>query len=322
MIKSLVSEGKFSRSTYITRDTDLTADPAPFLVDGIIHESMTLLYGQTCSGKSTVAASLAIALANGEKKFLGRKVNTRGAITVGIVTGDPSGGNEYKRRIVGSKALGDNGICLNEPYRPTRPETWDEVHEQAEEQKWQFVIVDNLSSFVPGSLNEDSAIKEFYEHVEKFPRMGIPLLLVAHTSDKWSDHGPSRIPMGSSFIRFGPRWWINAYRYGGNLHLDFDGNEGTPHSIITTEPNGTPFFNVVRTLDTDEFRGQRRGAETHAKHELFKTHVLTECQALNGQETAQELADHFGGSKSSHATNLSKGAYGVKREKDRWVPTS
>ena len=317
-----VHEGKFSRSTYITRDTDLTEEPSPFVVEGIIHESMTLLYGQTCSGKSTIAASLAIHLANGAPRFLGRPIMRPGRMNVGIVTGDPSGGNEYRRRIVKSGLLDSGiGIYLNEPYRPTRKETWEEVHEQADDESWQFVIVDNLSSFVPGSLSEDAAIKAFYEQIEVFPRMGIPVLLVAHTSDKWTEHGPSRIPMGSSMIRFGPRWWINAYRSGGYLHLDFDGNEGTPHSIITTEPNGIPSFDVIRTLDTDEFRGQRRGAETHAKRELIRTHVLTDCQALNGKDTAQALADRFGGSPSTHASALSKGDYRVKRQGDRWVPT-
>jgi hypothetical protein len=120
-----VHEGKFTTTTRVTKDSDLADEPLPFLVDGIVHESMTLLYGQTCSGKSTLAASLAISLGNGDGKFLGRNVERNGEpLTVGIVTGDPNGGREYKRRIIESEYLGDTAeIYINEPHRPTRGET-------------------------------------------------------------------------------------------------------------------------------------------------------------------------------------------------------
>jgi energy-coupling factor transporter ATP-binding protein EcfA2 len=317
-----IHEGKYTTTTLITSDYDLSEEPLPFLVDGIIHESMTLLYGQTCSGKSTIAAALAVALANGETHFLGRKIANDGQrMTVGIVAGDPCGAREYTRRLVETKAIGSGRVYVNEPYRPTRHETWDEVRDAAQQYGWQFVVVDNLSSFVPGSLNDDVSVKLFYEQIEQFPRDGIPVLVVAHTSDKWTDRGPSRIPMGSSLIRFGPRWWCNAYRSGGYLQLEYDGNEGTPHRITVNEPNGIPSFEVVRTADTDELRGQRRSVETLAKRAGIREFVLAECQHLNGKETAKQIAEKFGGSESSHQTLLSRGGYGIKREGDRWTRT-
>ena len=317
-----VYAGKYTTTTLITSDYDLSEEPPPFLVDGIIHESMTLLYGQTCSGKSTIAAALAVALANGATHFLGRKIANDGQrMTVGIVAGDPCGAREYTRRLVETKAIGTGRIYVNEPHRPTRQETWEEVRETAEQHGWQFVIVDNLSSFVPGSLNDDVSVKMFYQQIDAFPRNGIPVLVVAHTSDKWSDRGPSRIPMGSSLIRFGPRWWCNAYRSGGYLQLEYDGNEGTPHRITVNEPNGVPSFDVVRTADSTEMRGQRRNVETMAKRAEFREYVLAECQSLNGQQTAERLAERLGGSVSTHKTLLSRGGYGVRRENGRWVRT-
>jgi hypothetical protein len=91
-------------------------------------------------------------------------------------------------------------------------------------------------------------------------------LILAHTSDKWTEHGPSRIPMGSSLIRFGPRWWCNAYRSGGRLHLEFGGNEGTPHNINVTEPNGKPAFDVIETSGADEVSA-RRGRRSQERKE-------------------------------------------------------
>ena len=42
----------------------------PFLVAGVLHSTMTLFYGEKGTGKSTLAAMLAAALANGARDFL------------------------------------------------------------------------------------------------------------------------------------------------------------------------------------------------------------------------------------------------------------
>ena len=69
-----------------------------------------------------------------------------------------------------------------------------------------------------------------------------------------------------------------------NLRLQCDGNEGTPHNIIVTEPNGTPHFEVLKTEDADEIRGRTRdrAAETKAKRADYRAFVLGECQGLSG----------------------------------------
>lgn len=315
---------KYLTAELITRDTDLTQEPHPFLVDGIVHQSVTLLYGRTCSGKSTLAAALAIALSNGETEFLGREITSDGPMRVGIITGDPLGASEYKRRLVSDGAIGSGEIQLVAPYRPTRIETWEEVREVIQGQDCGFVIVDNLSSFVPGSLNDDDSVKLLYDQIEQFPRDGIPALVLAHTSDKWTEHGPSRIPMGSSLIRFGPRWWCNAYRSGGRLHLEFDGNEGTPHNINVTEPDGKPAFDVIETSGADEVsarrerRSQERREATERERREMGDYVLAECPELNQTQAAERLSEQYGRKASTHEVNLSRGAYGVKLRNGRW----
>jgi RecA-family ATPase len=57
-----------------TKNTTLDQEPPPFLIDGVLHRSVTLLYGQTKSGKSTLAASMAVALAGGHGDWLGRPI--------------------------------------------------------------------------------------------------------------------------------------------------------------------------------------------------------------------------------------------------------
>jgi hypothetical protein len=311
-----VEEDKYGRLTRLTSSYDLEADPLPFVIDGLIHESMTLLFGRTCSGKSTLASSLAIALATGQPRWLGRSIASDAPMKVGVIAGDPVGAREYARRIV--PTIGPGAIDVYEPNRPTRPDTWGRIGDIAEQSKWQFVILDNLSAFVPGSLSNDDDIKKLYMQVDGFPRRGIPVLLIAHTSDKSGEHGYSRVPMGSSMIRFGPRWWIYAYRSRGSLHLQCDGNEGTPHNIVVTEPNGTPHFEVLRTEGADEIRGRTRdrAAETKAKRADYRAFVLKECQGFSGTDTADALAEKFGGSRNTHAARLSDGGYSLERTED------
>lgn len=171
---------------------------------------------------------------------------------------------------------------------------------------------------MPGSLSNDDAIKALYEQIEWFPRQGIPVLLVPHTSDKWSEAGGySKIPIGSSLIRFGPRWWAFMYRARGNAVIAFDGNEGTPHTITLTEPDGTPVFDVISVEDELAAR-RKRQEETRRKADEIRGYVLSECQGLNGQQTAAELAARFGGAASTHAGQLSRGGYGVRRIDGRW----
>jgi AAA domain len=309
-VTNWTDRGKHTTTTMLTKQYDFSQEPPPFLVDGIIHRSITLIYGQTTSGKSTVAASLAAALANGQSQFLGRDIANGGQpMTVGIVAGDPLGTSEYAELLVKSGAIGDGRVYVIEPDRPTRRETWGEVKDKADKYDWNFIVVDNLSSFVLGSLNDDDGIKALYEEIDHFPRVGIPVLMVAHVSEKRTEHGPSRIPMGSSYIRFGPRWWCLAYRSGGYLHLEFDGNRGTPHNIIVTEPDGTPCFDVI---ETGEPRRRQRNLETKAKLDAKQDYVIAKCQGVNGQQTAEKLAAKFGGSASTHAARLSDGGYGVK----------
>jgi len=304
--------GKYTSTTLITRDYDLGNEPPPFLVDGIVHQSMTLLYGQTCSGKSTLAASLAIALANGRADFLGRPIANDGQkLTVGVVAGDPMGAQEYARRLVQHGDIDQGRIYLNEPFRPTRRETWDEVRDTAYSQGWQYIIVDNLSSFVPGSLSDDDKVKMFYNELDEFPREGIPVLVVAHTSEKSGEHGYSRVPMGSSLIRFGPRWWCYLHRSGGYLHLDFDGNEGMPHRVIVTEPDGRPRFDVVGVTTGDELASQRRARSkaTLDKNAEIGRFVARLGDGMTGKAKAERIAAEFGGSPATHQSQLSRGVY-------------
>lgn len=112
-------------------------DADPFVIDGVLHRSTTLIYGQTMAGKSTVSASIARAISGQASDWLGRPVTTHGHVL--IVAGDPDGGREYASRIGRWP-----DITVYAPNRPGIPNTWAEVAACVTDRKSALVVIDNL----------------------------------------------------------------------------------------------------------------------------------------------------------------------------------
>jgi hypothetical protein len=248
------------------KDARLPKVPPPFLVEGVLHRSQTIIYGQTNAGKSMLATSLGVSVASG-RSWCGRTVSSAGSVA--IVSGDPDGLYEtYERLDKVREDLGDGNIRLVLPQRPMARETWFEV-EQATE-GCSLMILDNLTQFVPTSLNDDNGVKLVYEQLQGIQRRGTSVCVLAHTSDKKNEHGySSDIPLGSTIIRTVPRWFVYLKRSRGVLSVSLSGNSGgRPWEMTLTEPTDAPRFEVIDTTSADELaakrqqRARKRDAET------------------------------------------------------------
>src|SRR6266498_5529651 len=115
-----------------TADTPLPeGGMPPFLVPGVLHRSVTLLYGQQAHGKSMLALSMAIAVASGND-WLGRPVASAGRVA--IVTGDPDGANEYVERLDRARGdLGNGSILVISVDKPASDESWVETARATED---------------------------------------------------------------------------------------------------------------------------------------------------------------------------------------------
>ena len=237
-----------------TKDAILPKVPAPFLVDGILHRSQTIVYGMTNAGKSMLAASLAVAVTSG-RNWCGRTVNNSGPVA--IVSGDPDGLYEtYERLDKVRDDVGTGRIRFVLPKRPMARETWFEVSQATE--GCALMILDNLTQFVPTSLNDDNGVKLVYEQLQFLSRRGMAVCVLAHTSDKKNEHGySSDIPLGSTVIRTVPRWFVYMKRARGVLSLSMSGNGGRPWELTLTEPTDTPRFDVVNQATADELAERR-----------------------------------------------------------------
>lgn len=270
-----------------TQDTYLPKVPELFLVEGLLHRSMTLIHGQTTAGKSMLAMSLAVAVASGAVAWNGQALNGSGPVA--YVGGDPGILYEaYDRldRVRGDLSGGE--IRIIAPERPTRRDAWLEIADHAH--GCQLLILDNLTQFVPGSLNDDSAVRAVMEELTALTRADMAVCVLAHTSDKRNENGytPDK-PAGSFSIRSIPRWFVSLDRKeGSHLQLKMAGNDASPWEMTLTEPSDRPRFDVLDVTTADQVAARKR---TRAKKTLDLTAAAWRLldSGKSGKEVAAQL---------------------------------
>lgn len=305
-------------SYIVIDDKPLEDARPPFLVDGIVASTLTLLYGAPKTGKSTIAAALSVAIANGTP-FLNQPVNASGKVA--IITGDPGDDDYYASMFYGKVPSG-----TVRPYafsRPPMQETWAKVCYEIQREQVTLVIIDNLVAFVPGDVNDHRPVRIFHDTaIDPLVRAGIAVVLIHHTSEKRGEHGVSKTPMGNTAISAAARWKVRVETpdVAGPTKLVLEGNYGPTHELIVTRPDGTANFEVIDAVEAGELARWKmeRNAGTVARRAEYREYVLAECQGLNQTKTAEKLAEKYGGTKGTHTVMLSKGAYGVHRVGDQW----
>jgi AAA domain len=289
-------------------DTPLPKVPNPALIGNagsvILHRSLTVVYGQTDVGKTQWLLSLATCVASG-RDWNGHKVHRSGPVA--IVCGDFDGRYETQERLAKVRDdLGDGEIIIVTPERPASEDAWIEIENATED--CVLVILDNLTNFVPTSLNDDEGIRAVYAKLRALNlRNGCSVTVVAHTSDKRGEFGYSNIPMGSSAIRTDPRWFVSLVRKRGEfVSVHFEGNGGRPWEMLISEPTGAPRFDVLTIVTADEVSKRRRNRtrQTLDKNAEEATWWQANCTGLSGTKAGEELAKQFGGSPGTYRNKI------------------
>lgn len=329
-LSQLVEEYK-SFVTYSAADWRAAAgERPPFLVDGVISKEVTLVYGKSEAGKSMLVAGTVAAMVSGQGSFIGREVQQQ-RWDVGILVGDYGDGRRYSGRI--EAALPDRqAMSRVRIYDPTRKGMpfygWEELAGSFRSRGHNLLVVDNLSAFVPGDINNGPACEAFFNALTAFTAQDISVIVVAHSTEKHSQFGTQDF-MGNSAIRQRPSWHCRVRKSGDRKTLYLHGNDAGNHEITVRQANGeVPLFDVVSAVDAEALadrqakRQRERSDQRKGESDQIRDFVLRECQGDGVRATAKRLAPKFGGAEGTHRNRLSSGAYGVKLSQDgQWEST-
>jgi hypothetical protein len=284
--------------TRVTNQFEPYQERPPFLIDGILHNTMTLLYGEAKNGKSTLAAALAASLVNGEPQFLNRKIEPKD-YSVGIVAADFGDDQAYADQL--RQVLNDGTMVpVYALDRPPDRRVWEGLQLASRDARHDLVVVDNLTTLVDGSLNDDISVNRIYDELDRFVRDGTAVLLVAHASEKFGERGKSPYPIGSSAIRARARWLWRTERLAEVTRLTFSGNYAGSHEIITTLAEGVPRFGVLGSTGTDALadrKAARKRARSKATLDRNKREAewwRANCQGMTQRAAAEKMSEHFG----------------------------
>lgn len=295
-----------------------------FIVDGVISSATTLLYGESKVGKSYLACALIAAMVTGGQ-FLGKEVDPRDW-KVAVLATDDRAEKEYGKRI---RTVLPEG--MRPPVKTFRLpimrsiDKWRSLHKTVLEQGYNFVVVDSLTQAINGTINSDETIRDFFDGVRLFVNSGIPVLVVAHSSEKTSINGKSDLPLGSSSITQSVRHRVYAYRQNGRIFLKFKGNHIEEEFRITLAPGAGARFTVLeeksvsaitaenaakkaeaaaKKAEKEASKQDRSTATLNANEEKAKF-VVSDCQGMKPATVAKKLSDKFGGAVTTYTSNLS-----------------
>lgn len=283
----------------------------PFLIDGIVSASSTLVFAEPKAGKGFLVSGIVAALTGDDADFLGRRVVKR-VKSPAICWTDDDGATEYAERIA---SVSDANAWFYPLPMMRSYEDWVELHRAVMANGHDLVVVDNMTQAATGNLNEVDPVRNFFAGVRLFTRDSIPVIVVAHSSEKFYDGGKTRTPAGHTSITAAVRWIVFLQpKSNGEIELHFRGNSADSHSITVDMPErGIPAFEVVGAAGSAEKRqrARHRAKETLDQRGEIGQWIVEKCQGKTLRQVASLLAERDGKSVSTHRNHLSRGAYGV-----------
>lgn len=295
-----------------------------WLVDNLISDTTTLIYGEAKSGKSFLVSALVSALATGTP-FLGTEVPQDREFSVAVGWTDDAGQREYAKRIAGVVPDGEMPRVGLYHLPPMTEALWDEWYRRVLADGHNVVVVDNLSQALDsGSLNDDAAVRKFFNGVRRFTRAGVPVVVVAHSSDKAGVNGfKPETPLGSSYISQAVRWKVYVRRSRkGNVTLKLSGNNAEPYEITTKHGAGARFEVIdVKTAESlrarDEGNARARTAAKLDENAKLVQWLNEQCAGVTQRQAAERLAERDGCSPDSARNKIRRS--GVRSEGGQWV---
>jgi hypothetical protein len=230
----------------------------PFLVDRLVCSTVTLIYGEPFSGKSTIAAALAAASLKGQP-FLGHPL-MRAVDRVVILSTEVDGPEEYGQRLTEAAGLNPINAPVDMFSLPSlkQDSDWRNLAADIAPQKGDLIILDNLTGVVHPSVNDDSAIRQVFDGLRYLTAAGATVVVVAHISEKRHEGRASTKPMGSTAISAGVRWRVRVGARADEITLTCDGNAAKGLILRLRRGERLTDFEVVEEQSAEAATAERR----------------------------------------------------------------
>jgi hypothetical protein len=276
-----------------TADEILTAAGPDWLIEGWLTSSATMVDGSPESGKSSLVASMAAAVAKGEP-WLGEPVTTDRQGPVVIIASDPSDVSQWAKK-ARDLQVGDDDW----EFAAFTPERWDAYEDLADGLECRLLVFDNITSALEGPIN-DADPTVILAPLGRIATAGTPVVVIAH-----SGKGGGVGPMGPTAYKAWRRHGINVSGRADRRTLKRSGNLGSWSDVIV---NGTRIGAAVeyRLADGDTNK-PNRAPETMDRNNDIADWLVLNCQGMTRNATAAAIAQTFYGSAGSYRTSLSSG---------------
>lgn len=171
-------------------------DPARFfLIPGLVSSSLTYLYGQSKVGKSFVVANVVASVLDG-KPFLGRQpLKTVNGVV--IVTTDAGDAYAYHQRLKDLGVAPDDRVLLVPVGIAPEPEQLAEVADLIAIGGYGFAVFDHATGLIPTDQNIN-AREPWVGLWRLLDSLGVPVVLVGHSTDSKFEGKPIHRPAGNS----------------------------------------------------------------------------------------------------------------------------
>lgn len=303
-------------------------DADVWVIDQMISSHTTLLYGEAKVGKSFLVSALIASLATGSD-FLGRQVPPGRSFDVAVCWTDDNGEGEYSGRIQSVLAEGEqpNVKYYQLPIMQNSGH-WDALFDAVMANGHDFVVIDNLAQCLDGSVNDDAVVRRFFDGVRRFTRAGIPVVVVAHSSDKAGANGfKPETPLGSAYISQAVRWRVFVRRSKrGNLTLKFMGNHAEPYEMTLHHGAGAR-FDVLDTKTAEALKAKAEGdSRARDKRTLDRNldvakWMVDHCQGMSKREAADAYAEKHNQNTNTVRSWVTRGSVPVTVDNGVWQLT-
>lgn len=283
---------RFLAGSKTIREALETSGP-DWLIEGWLASSATMVDGAPESGKSSLVASMAAAVACGES-WLGEPVTTTRTGPVIIITSDPADLAQWAKKGHDLNVDADAWDLVE-----FTPERWDDYADLTDGLESRLLVFDNITSGIAGPIN-DADPSSILGPLGRIVSGGTPVVAIAH-----SRKGGSPGPMGPTAYTAWRRHGINVSGSSDRRTLKRSGNLGVWPDVVVT---GTAIGAAVQYRLVDGESKRNRSTQRLDDNATIADWVVGNCQGIGVNQVSKRLAEEFGGAAGSRKTSLVQGA--------------